>query len=125
MIRRPPGSTLFPYTTLFRSGESGARRRLESEPVSRNAAVPEEIERAEPRVDERGRVAGDELAPRAQRPRRAQPAAARADRQRQAVRRVGHRVVAGGAGDVAVTAQDLVEHERLAEVDERLRLGGW
>ena len=23
MIRRPPGSTLFPYTTLFRSGESG------------------------------------------------------------------------------------------------------
>src|SRR2546428_5557280 len=23
MIRRPPRSTLFPYTTLFRSGESG------------------------------------------------------------------------------------------------------
>src|SRR5258708_23825240 len=24
MIRRPPRSTLFPYTTLFRSGENGA-----------------------------------------------------------------------------------------------------
>src|SRR3712207_6941745 len=26
MIRRPPRSTLFPYTTLFRSGELPARR---------------------------------------------------------------------------------------------------
>src|SRR2546422_1950022 len=26
MIRRPPRSTLFPYTTLFRSGPSAARR---------------------------------------------------------------------------------------------------
>src|SRR5258707_4076713 len=26
MIRRPPRSTLFPYTTLFRSGSPGARR---------------------------------------------------------------------------------------------------
>src|SRR2546426_11958749 len=25
MIRRPPRSTLFPYTTLFRSGEGGRR----------------------------------------------------------------------------------------------------
>src|SRR5256885_11055222 len=25
MIRRPPRSTLFPYTTLFRSGEAAAR----------------------------------------------------------------------------------------------------
>src|SRR2546430_8238994 len=25
MIRRPPRSTLFPYTTLFRSGKNGAR----------------------------------------------------------------------------------------------------
>src|SRR2546430_13546900 len=25
MIRRPPRSTLFPYTTLFRSGENGRR----------------------------------------------------------------------------------------------------
>src|ERR1043166_9755978 len=28
MIRRPPRSTLFPYTTLFRSGAGQARRRL-------------------------------------------------------------------------------------------------
>src|SRR2546425_2301811 len=27
MIRRPPRSTLFPYTTLFRSGEGRRRRR--------------------------------------------------------------------------------------------------
>src|SRR5260221_10184453 len=27
MIRRPPRSTLFPYTTLFRSGEMGRDRR--------------------------------------------------------------------------------------------------
>src|SRR5256885_12071401 len=27
MIRRPPRSTLFPYTTLFRSGRSRARER--------------------------------------------------------------------------------------------------
>src|SRR5260370_27802201 len=28
MIRRPPRSTLFPYTTLFRSDGDGARQRL-------------------------------------------------------------------------------------------------
>src|SRR2546427_5831891 len=28
MIRRPPRSTLFPYTTLFRSGSAGRRQRL-------------------------------------------------------------------------------------------------
>src|SRR5256885_7259803 len=60
MIRRPPRSTLFPYTTLFRSGADGHRER----------------------------VAGHE-----------------------------GRVVAGGAGDVAVAAQDLVEEEHLAETD--------
>src|SRR5215813_14755397 len=42
MIRRPPRSTLFPYTTLFRSGgsssrrESGCGRRARSVPVGRN-----------------------------------------------------------------------------------------
>src|SRR3712207_8322049 len=30
MIRRPPRSTLFPYTTLFRSAMAGARRWWES-----------------------------------------------------------------------------------------------
>src|SRR5258708_8184412 len=35
MIRRPPRSTLFPYTTLFRSlaASFGARRREQREPV--------------------------------------------------------------------------------------------
>src|SRR2546425_9432215 len=28
MIRRPPRSTLFPYTTLFRSGDAGVREPL-------------------------------------------------------------------------------------------------
>src|SRR3712207_9281608 len=31
MIRRPPRSTLFPYTTLFRSGADEAARRFEEE----------------------------------------------------------------------------------------------
>src|SRR5690348_18510150 len=31
MIRPPPRSTLFPYTTLFRSGEVAAEQRLEHE----------------------------------------------------------------------------------------------
>src|SRR3712207_6856145 len=37
MIRRPPRSTLFPYTTLFRSsrgGRRGTRRRWSSSPCS-------------------------------------------------------------------------------------------
>src|ERR1017187_708734 len=32
MIRRPPRSTLFPYTTLFRSISPGANRRLSGSP---------------------------------------------------------------------------------------------
>src|SRR2546429_6720158 len=37
MIRRPPRSTLFPYTTLFRSGAAcwGLQRRMRTEGVSR------------------------------------------------------------------------------------------
>src|SRR5258708_29552734 len=33
MIRRPPRSTLFPYTTLFRSNEGGGLGRNESVPI--------------------------------------------------------------------------------------------
>src|SRR3712207_7880648 len=44
MIRRPPRSTLFPYTTLFRSGEEAA-------------AVPH------PDLEHVEEVAGDELPP--------------------------------------------------------------
>src|SRR2546430_6027746 len=32
MIRRPPRSTLFPYTTLFRSGDIGSRVAASSDP---------------------------------------------------------------------------------------------
>src|SRR2546427_8621039 len=35
MIRRPPRSTLFPYTTLFRSAGSGAAGKLRSRPRAR------------------------------------------------------------------------------------------
>src|SRR5690349_22348027 len=37
MIRRPPRSTLFPYTTLFRSGVGGRLHRLPAEGVGRRA----------------------------------------------------------------------------------------
>src|SRR2546425_3348322 len=39
MIRRPPRSTLFPYTTLFRSSRRGPPRRAEA--LHRGQAVPE------------------------------------------------------------------------------------
>src|SRR3712207_7025329 len=44
MIRRPPRSTLFPYTTLFRSRTEdgwphGAGRRIGPHPVARGTAV--------------------------------------------------------------------------------------
>src|SRR5687768_17955478 len=38
MIRRPPRSTLFPYTTLFRSPEEGAPRNRSSELSKSNTA---------------------------------------------------------------------------------------
>src|SRR5256885_17006987 len=40
MIRRPPRSTLFPYTTLFRSRPSRACRRRPRHPPHREAALP-------------------------------------------------------------------------------------
>src|SRR5688572_31432153 len=48
MIRRPPRSTLFPYTTLFRSraggvrlrGEDPVRRRLERGPLGVGQGLP-------------------------------------------------------------------------------------
>src|SRR5476651_2826846 len=44
MIRRPPRSTLFPYTTLFRSGGPGPRRSRSAtaEPVREGRARSEE-----------------------------------------------------------------------------------
>src|SRR5437773_8303953 len=52
MIRRPPSSTLFPYTTLFRSGRGG-RDRTDREAGTR-------VHRAGARQEDRGR--GDRLA---------------------------------------------------------------
>src|SRR3712207_8674920 len=39
MIRRPPRSTLFPYTTLFRSGEAGRHDAHVARHLDRLAAV--------------------------------------------------------------------------------------
>src|SRR5438552_14466713 len=39
MIRRPPRSTLFPYTTLFRSGEAMQQLRM-LKPVTSSTAAP-------------------------------------------------------------------------------------
>src|SRR2546427_8811183 len=61
MIRRPPRSTLFPYTTLFRSQRDGARR------------VSQPSRRADqPRQDRDAPKPGTEVAPDAEglRPRR-------------------------------------------------------
>src|SRR2546427_6657212 len=49
MIRRPPRSTLFPYTTLFRSLQSRARGRARAS--DRRVLLP--VRRAEPRGGER------------------------------------------------------------------------
>src|SRR3712207_7514612 len=51
MIRRPPRSTLFPYTTLFRS-DGQARRRLDRGPVAGDLHRPED-DVAQPALDGR------------------------------------------------------------------------
>src|SRR3712207_8204976 len=45
MIRRPPRSTLFPYTTLFRSGADGVphRAHLDQRPARRLRPPPDEV----------------------------------------------------------------------------------
>src|SRR5689334_24714194 len=40
MIRRPPRSTLFPYTTLFRSSESGASQAVD-DPLAASRQLPD------------------------------------------------------------------------------------
>src|SRR5690348_17914127 len=59
MLRRPPRSTLFPYTTLFRSFDGGRRRRQSArrdflehqprQPVRRQAAKVQEHRRPDDR----------------------------------------------------------------------------
>src|SRR3712207_6907408 len=51
MIRRPPRSTLFPYTTLFRSGSTDdASRASSSTDPPREAPVARHADRHEPRA---------------------------------------------------------------------------
>src|SRR2546430_3900083 len=58
MIRRPPRSTLFPYTTLFRSGHKGKRRKhahlrfAESGRLYQVSGKPAEVEPGSPRIAE-------------------------------------------------------------------------
>src|SRR3712207_9149800 len=46
MIRRPPRSTLFPYTTLFRSPKAPARGRLRQGPDARGLPVEVALRRS-------------------------------------------------------------------------------
>src|SRR5437667_6558497 len=54
MIRRPPRSTLFPYTTLFRSQERPALRRdmVADRPAQHRIACLERVERSEEHTSE-------------------------------------------------------------------------
>src|SRR3712207_8722630 len=63
MIRRPPRSTLFPYTTLFRSGVRGPRRDRRPDPHLRALLEP----RRPPERGSRGRRGGRGQGPRGDR----------------------------------------------------------
>src|SRR3712207_7916910 len=65
MIRRPPRSTLFPYTTLFRSGRQdlvGALRRQVPELAGDLRAVDREVDRALERHVAETAIAAEERA---------------------------------------------------------------
>src|SRR3989454_8139739 len=59
MIRRPPRSTLFPYTTLFRSAEEGGAKVLEREARGRGPALAADG-RAEGEVEDRCHEDGEQ-----------------------------------------------------------------
>src|SRR5205814_9162511 len=52
MIRRPPRSTLFPYTTLFRSLRSGQTGRLDVRSTSRSVLMISSVPRSEEHTSE-------------------------------------------------------------------------
>src|SRR2546430_6771875 len=58
MIRRPPRSTLFPYTTLFRSGPARAVRAFFRSPIARGPERSRDARRAL-RQGQARKVAGD------------------------------------------------------------------
>src|SRR2546422_8533898 len=62
MIRRPPRSTLFPYTTLFRSDGPevrGCPDRPRPQPWNHEPALADAPERTEPDADHNGAVRRD------------------------------------------------------------------
>src|SRR3989442_10910707 len=59
MIRRPPRSTLFPYTTLFRSGRT-VRRRHQRARGGRRQRSPERDRQRGRHCDRRGRQRSEE-----------------------------------------------------------------
>src|SRR5438270_2663723 len=64
MIRRPPRSTLFPYTTLFRSARTGGTARVLDEKQGRFelfGVSPEAITQALPRAEVRSEEHTSEL----------------------------------------------------------------
>src|SRR5436309_6978091 len=56
MPRRPPRSTLFPYTTLFRSPPAAAGLRVAAARLCRQGSQPEQTVRAVAEADRRRRV---------------------------------------------------------------------
>src|SRR2546422_6668582 len=52
MIRRPPRSTLFPYTTLFRSRVGEAGQRDQQYPRPPHAAVHQPVHQVDVQIDE-------------------------------------------------------------------------
>src|SRR5256885_4850005 len=51
MIRRPPRSTLFPYTTLFRSREDRCRRQCRDGAAVRDREIPASRDRKSTRLN--------------------------------------------------------------------------
>src|SRR5947209_9330086 len=58
MLRRPPRSTLFPYTTLFRSGGS-RRRTLDRDVLERSVSIVSHHDLPFPRGTGRRKVRGE------------------------------------------------------------------
>src|SRR5437773_5905842 len=63
MLRRPPGSTLFPYTTLFRSQAAGELARLLALRLQQRAQAEQDVGQ---RLSPRRALAGHLVAPRSE-----------------------------------------------------------
>src|SRR6266511_3005685 len=135
MIRRPPRSTLFPYTTLFRScPDAGAplpprelERRLRSatdRPLRHPATAGPDRgfpRRPAPRVRDRGRGKGEGARPGDRRPRRGHDGARRLDREAPRRWRLGLRRCTDIAVDMARDLPRALEAGSRAHLDDHLR----